>query len=459
MPPSRVAVHIFRRDLRLVDNSALMRAADEDMLVIPAFIYDRRQVEHNQYASPCALRFLFHSLAELDVALQAHGGRLYRFFGTAEECVRALIDALPIARVTVNRDYTPFARQRDLRIAEICADAGIEYIAMPDTLLTEPEAVHKRNGAPYTIFTYFHRFAQQIAVYPPASSVPQRWYTAPISGEVHADIERRFISSDTSACHAHGGRQEGLNLLRRLPTLQEYDTLRDIPAAEQTSRLSAHIKFGTLSIREIYAVARAHFSPDGAFIAQLYWRDFFTHIAYHFPHVFGASFHRRFSALQWNTDRIAFDRWCAGRTGFPIVDAGMRELTTYGYMHNRVRMITASFLIKDLYIDWQQGEHFFARHLTDYDPSVNNGSWQWVASTGCDAAPYFRIFNPWRQQKLYDTECRYIKRLLPELQSLPARAIHNLEHGEVPAGIDYPPPMLSHQQAALATKERYAACR
>ncbi len=222
---------------------------------------------------------------------------------------------------------------------------------------------------------------------------------------------------------------------------------------DATSRLSAHLKFGTCSVREVYYAIVQQLSPEHPLLRQLYWRDFFTHIAFHYPHVFGKAFHPQYDNLVWDNNRGHFQRWAEGTTGFPIVDAGMRELNATGFMHNRVRMIVASFLTKDLHISWRWGERYFAQHLVDYDPAVNNGNWQWAASTGCDAQPYFRIFNPWLQQQKFDPDCQYIYRWIPELNGIPATIIHKWYSKHVDA--PYPAPMLDHARESQIAKERY----
>ena len=227
---------------------------------------------------------------------------------------------------------------------------------------------------------------------------------------------------------------------------------------EGTTRLSAHHKFGTISIRESYWVVKRELGNSSQLITELYWRDFFTHVAFHFPHVFKGAFREEYNGLEWSKSKKNFDAWCEGKTGFPIVDAGMRQLKETGWTHNRVRMITASFLVKDLHIDWRWGEKFFAQHLVDYDPAVNNGNWQWVAGSGCDAAPYFRVFNPWTQQKKFDQDVKYIKKFIPELEKLTAKQIHDWEKRQVD-GIAYPAPIIDHAEARKETLKRYGKTR
>jgi deoxyribodipyrimidine photo-lyase len=259
--------------------------------------------------------------------------------------------------------------------------------------------------------------------------------------------------ADFDSNASSSGRSQALAILNNLNHLQDYANIRDFPALNGTSQLSAHLKFGTCSVREVFYAITKHLGSDHPLQRQLYWRDFFTHIAYHFPQVFGHAFNEKFAALKWSDNKDYFDAWCQGKTGFPIIDAGMRQLNETGDMHNRVRMIVAAFLVKDLDINWRWGERYFAQHLRDYDPCVNNGNWQWAASTGCDAQPYFRIFNPWRQQQKFDPDCQYIFRWVPELRNTPVDAIHQWH--KLHKASDYPAPIIDHQIASEQSKEKY----
>ncbi len=247
-------------------------------------------------------------------------------------------------------------------------------------------------------------------------------------------------------------------ILDDLDRFRDYKTRRDFPFEHGTTRLSAYLKFGLCSIREIHEAVSKQLGILHPLIRQLYWRDFYIHIAFHFPHVFKRAFKPRYERIQWSYDSSLFQMWCEGKTGFPIVDAGMRQLNTTGWMHNRVRMIVASFLTKDLHIDWRWGERYFAERLVDYDPSVNNGNWQWAASTGADAQPYFRIFNPWRQQKRYDKECKYIKKWIPELSKVKANIIHKwFKPTNLDSEISYPKPIVDHKEESQFAKELFAS--
>lgn len=433
------ALVIFRRDLRIEDNSAVIAAAQEHQLFV-CFIFDPVQVtQENKFLSTNALQFMVESLQELKGDIERRNGRLYTFYGNSMLVVKQLIRAIKFNALYVNRDYTPFSIKRDLMLKELCEREQIKFISHDDILLHEPEEVLKRDGGPYTIFNPYFKRANKLTVSPP-QTVPLSFYKAPVAiAQVDLDSQLKLHAKILSTHNAHtlqGGRKHALKILRELHKFSNYSKTRDYPALN-TTLLSAHLKFGTVSVREVYHAIKGELGANHPLIRQLYWRDFYTHIAYHFPNVFGSAFKKKYNHIEWSYNQEHFERWCFGETGFPIVDAGMKELNETGFMHNRVRMITASFLVKDLHLDWQLGERYFARKLVDYDPSVNNGNWQWIASTGSDAQPYFRIFNPWLQQKKFDPECHYIKKWLPQLQDLTPREIHNYAH-----------PMLDHTAQA-----------
>jgi deoxyribodipyrimidine photo-lyase len=330
----------------------------------------------------------------------------------------------------------------------------VKFLSYSDALLTEPEQVQKSDGTPYTIFTPFMKRARLISVPIPNANIKCNYFADPISLPMAVGSPTEFLENANPNLLLKGGRSEAMKLLSEIGRFVKYDEERNLPAVKGTTLLSAHHKFGTLSIRETYHAIAQELSVDHPLMNELYWRDFFTHIGFHFPHVFGHSFRQKYDSLEWENDEQKFDRWCNGLTGFPIVDAGMRELTTTGFMHNRVRMVVASFLVKDLHIDWRWGERFFARHLVDYDPAVNNGNWQWAASTGCDAQPYFRIFNPWSQQLRFDPECIYIKRWVSELFNLKAKEIHRYIESKTPVP-DYPFPIVDHGHESVFAKEMF----
>jgi len=452
------ALFIFRRDLRLVDNTGFITACKLAETVVPAFIFDPRQILDHKYLSLPALGFMMESLEELNEALKSRGSRLYVFFGKAEEKATELLKNEGFDLLAVNKDYTPFSLKRDQLIEAACENQGVTFVSESDLLLQEPESITKGDGGPYSVFTHFYNRARQLEVRSVSGSSPTNLHAGSVKTAMSSFEEIRAKQPaafrDRSSQLYKGGRKEALKRLRGLSKLSDCKLDRDFPAKDGTSRLSAHNKFGTCSIREVFHAVAIEFGKESELARQLYWRDFYSHIAFHFPHVFKGSFKPKFDSLEWKSGAAEFKLWCEGKTGFPIVDAGMRELNTSGYLHNRVRLIVASFLIKDLGINWQEGEKYFARTLSDYDPAVNNGNWQWVASTGCDAQPFFRVFNPWLQQKKFDPDCAYIKKWVPELRELSASAIHKLAEKR-PEGLDYPVPVVDHQEAKEETLARY----
>ncbi|MCH9609195.1 MAG: Deoxyribodipyrimidine photo-lyase [Chlamydiales bacterium] len=422
----KTALHLFRRDLRLEDNTALNFALTHAEEVYPCFIFDPRQIEQNRYKSPKAIAFMLSALADLDGRLKKKGGRLYLFEGIADQVIDKILAENQIDLLTLNRDYTPFSIKRDKKIASHCRSHAVQFHCFGDALLQEPETIHKADGTPYTIFTPFFKKAQKLPVRKPDLISRSKFGDKKLRHEVRHRLGKE------------GGRHDGLRLLTNIGKLKHYNKLRDFPAANHTTHLSAHNKFGTVSIREVYHKICKTFSKNHTLISELYWRDFFTHIAFHFPHVLGHAFRQKYDAIPWKTNQKHFKAWCEGKTGFPIVDAGMRELNQTGYMHNRVRMITASFLVKDLHLDWRLGERYFAQHLIDYDPAVNNGNWQWAASTGCDAQPYFRVFNPTSQFEKYDPDEEYVNLWCPKESFKP---------------------IVDHKKCAEQAKSLYKKCR
>ncbi|MCQ8102701.1 DNA photolyase family protein [Methylomonas sp. SURF-2] len=431
------SLFIFRRDLRLYDNSALHAALSRSGRVLACFVFDPRQIDAHPYQSRPGLQFMLEALQDLREQCLARGCRLGLYHGQPEQLIGRLQQQHAIEAVFVNRDYTPFSRKRDADLQAFCQQRGLAFSSHADALLTEPEQALKSDGSAYQVFTAFYKRVRWHAVASPQELCGGEF----MDGE--SEAEALMASLRSSACKdLPGGRQAALQKLHALAALRDYQQQRDFPALSATSDLSAYLKFGCCSVREAYHAALTQLGPEHPLLRQLYWRDFFTHIGFHFPTVFGHAFQRRYDAINWRNDRDEFQAWADGRTGFPIVDAGMRQLNQTGCMHNRVRMIVASFLVKDLLISWRWGERYFARHLLDYDPSLNNGNWQWAASTGCDAQPYFRIFNPWLQQKKFDPDCVYIKRWLPELEHYSPERIHNWF--KQPLAGSYPPPMVEH---------------
>jgi deoxyribodipyrimidine photo-lyase len=452
----RRALFLFRRDLRLEDNTGLIFALQASERVIPAFIFTPEQIENNPYRSDHCLKFMVESLQDLQGQLKEKGAKLFLFQGHPEAVVEESIRELKIEALIVNRDYTPYSLQRDKRLEKVCKMAGIPFYAFDDALLHPPEETLKADGKPYAIFTPYFRNASKQKVLPP---VQNRW-TNYFHGTIPFAQDMSVVPQIAIENGLVGGRSEALRILRGLASLDQYGKLRDYPGEECSTKLSPYLKFTVCSPREVYAAICRKLGPHHELIRALYWRDFFTSLLFFFPHVLRGAFHSKFDRMEWSSSKKDFQRWCEGSTGFPIVDAGMREMNATGLMHNRVRMITASFLVKDLHIDWRWGEKYFAQQLIDYDPAVNNGNWQWVASTGADAQPYFRIFNPWAQQKKFDPECTYIKKWIPELRGFPPKAIHAWHEEKYRAACqDYPAPMIDHTQAAQKALQAYRSIR
>lgn len=453
------SLFIFRRDLRLEDNRGLIAALEQSERVLACFIFDPRQLDPKQpYYSEKAVAFMLESLVDLSGQIKKRGGKLFTFHGKAEAVIREIVkkshaQKIGIDALFMNQDYTPFSVKRDGTIKQFCEQERIAFCSYHDCLLHEPGAVVKKDGKPYTIFTPFYRAAQRIPVATPQKLPRGTWYAGQLSIKTffpkHMSVKKSSVII--------GGSSHAQKIVRNLKNFKEYQKTRDIPA-RATTLLSAHLKFGTISSRKVYEAMKSVLGTGHPLVRQLFWRDFYTQLVWYFPQVFGRPYHQKFEKLVWSTNKTHFERWCSGTTGVPIVDAGMRELNTTGFMHNRVRMITASFLIKDLHIDWRKGERYFAQKLVDYDPAVNNGNWQWCASTGADAQPYFRIFNPWLQQKKFDRDCVYSKKWVPELVSISARDIHRWYEPKIRARypkLSYPAPLVDHASEAKKMLSSY----
>ncbi len=451
------AIFIFRRDLRLYDNTALNQACHQSRVVIACFIFDPRQIgDENKFKSERAVQCMIEGLEDLSDQLRAKKGKLYLLYGIAHEVIETLIKQEDIDAVFVNTDYTPFSVKRDKAIEKICKEYDAAFHSYHDVLLHDPESITKSNGTSYGVFTPFYKKSHVQPVSNPMQLVRNHnFYTKALKSE-KKDTIKKILLKQYSAQHIKGGRSSGLKILKHLENFKRYVQDRDFPAIA-TTNLSAYLKFGMLSIREVYHAIKDTLGSHHPLLRQLYWRDFWTYVGYYSPRVYSGAYHEQYNDLDWSNDRHAFKLWSDGNTGFPIVDAGMRQLNQTGFMHNRVRMIVASFLTKDLHINWQWGERYFAQHLIDYDPALNNGNWQWAASTGCDPQPYFRIFNPWLQQKKFDPECEYIKRWVPELASATNKVIHTWYKSckDYNSHLKYPCPIVDHAQESEFAKKWY----
>ncbi len=451
------SLFLFRRDLRLHDHLALRAACSASRSIVPAFIFDPRQADPdaNAYFSPNAFQVLIHALEDLAADLDAQGGRLYLFEGAAHDVLSDLLAAGSIDAVFVSRDYTPFARKRDAKLAEVAESTGADFHAVPNVLLTEPEDIRTAGGDPFFVYSPFRKAVRQADIPRPQPLHPVHWETRDGSlPTISLDAYRRSPNPDLAVS---GRRADALEVLSRMDEFRYYSKKRHrMDDYGQTTMCSAALKFGTISPREMYHAVASAWGPRHKLVSQLMWRDFYTHFAWHFPSMFGQAIRPKDRFLSWCDDDDALRRWKEGTTGVPLVDAGMRELVATGYMHNRARMAVASYLSKHLLIDWRKGERFFAQHLLDYDPSVNNGNWQWSASVGLDSIP-MRMFNPYTQLEKYDKGAEYTKRWVPELRDVSPDLLTSGDALDISSQAeDYPAPIIDHSAAYQRAKEAYS---
>jgi deoxyribodipyrimidine photo-lyase len=425
----KIAVHWFRADLRLADNTALHAACQNADTVIPVFIFDPQILQRADAGAPI-VGFMLECLKELEKDVQEAGGKLTFRHGDVEEEMRAVLKATKATHLYYNRDYEPLARKRDTAVEKMARSMGIEVHSFKDGVIHEPHEVLKADGQPYKVFTaYSHAWrAQPMPEVLPGIKyrrTPDHKYIKYPTGIDLPTAQKLGFKIEIPL--PPGGEGAGLERLAEFAKkdLLQYGGQRDFPALGATSRLSPHIRLGTLSVRTIIDAVQmaaknhpAAHQHTNTFITELIWRDFYRQILWHFPHAETSAFKQQYNDLEWENNTRLFQAWCEGRTGYPLVDAGMRQLNTTGWMHNRVRMIVAAFLTKDLLISWQWGERYFMQKLIDADLASNNGGWQWSASTGTDAQPYFRIFNPTSQAKKFDPEGVYIRRFVPEADTL-----------------------------------------
>ncbi|PKO92327.1 MAG: deoxyribodipyrimidine photolyase [Betaproteobacteria bacterium HGW-Betaproteobacteria-10] len=462
----------FRRDLRDFDHAALSAALADAREVYCAFVFDRNILDALPTTQDRRVHFIHASLLELDAALRAQGGGLIVRHGHAVDEIPALARQLGVAAVFANRDYEPAAKRRDSSVANSLASAGIAFHTFKDQVIFAGDEVLTQQGKPYSVFTpYKNAWLKRLTAADCATYLCRGAPFGQLAGHALAGVPS-LADIGFAATNLHDlGIQPGMAGARALwdefsaGRLQRYGALRDFPAVKGVSYLSVHLRFGTISIRELVRLAEQ--KEADVWLSELIWRDFYFMILDHFPDVVSHAFKPEYDAIQWADWPEAYAAWCAGRTGYPLVDAAMRQLNHSGWMHNRLRMVVASFLTKDLGIDWRLGEKYFAEQLNDFDLSANNGGWQWAASSGCDAQPYFRIFNPVTQSERFDPDGKFIRRYVPELAKVANRYIHapwlmgrvEQEGLDVIIGRDYPGPIVDHAQARAKTLARYAVVK
>jgi len=421
MNANEVVIFWFRRDLRLSDNRGLYHALSSGYKVLPLFIFDTNILDRLE-RNDSRVTFLCDTLDSLNKSLAKRGSSLLSFHGDPLVFFKELHTGYEIKAVYANTDYEPYAAERDRNAGNILKSKGIAFHLFSDQLIFEPGEVVKKDGEPYTVFTPFSKrwlslFSSGMISEEPSERVSDNFVLRSAGESGYTPVSIGFKRSEIAVEEADISPAK----------ISRYQFTRDIPSAGGTTLLGPHLRFGTTGIRE---VMRKSLNISAVFTSELIWREFFMHILFFFPYVEEGSFRKKYDNIKWINNEEHFERWRSGLTGYPIVDAGMRELSATGYMHNRVRMITASFLVKHLLCDWRWGEAWFASLLLDYELSSNNGNWQWAAGTGCDAAPWFRVFSPDAQQKKFDPDEAYIRKWLPEYGTS-----------------TYPSPLVNHSEA------------
>lgn len=426
----RVNIFWFRRDLRLQDNRGLYQALSGGLPVLPVFIFDSNILDKLDQKNDARVAFIHQQLQRINEVLHTNGSSLLVLHGTPLEAFQEFIQSYEVSTVYCNHDYEPYAIARDKTVARWLSDLGVDFKSFKDQVIFEKNEITKSDGKPYSVFTPYMKqwklkYSQEKNSCQPLTNSMEGFFITPASN----------VPSLKSIGFSNEVRLDFPTSKLDLSIVRTYHLTRDYPAIAGTTRMGIHLRFGTLSIRQLVNSA---LESNEIFLQELIWREFYMMILWHFPHVVERAFKPAYDHIPWRNNEQEFTLWCKGKTGFPLVDAGMRELNETGYMHNRVRMVTASFLSKHLLVDWRWGEAYFGEKLLDYELASNNGGWQWAAGTGCDAAPYFRIFNPALQAKKFDPHLEYINRWVPEL-NLP----------------DYPDPMVEHAFARNRALETY----
>lgn len=425
----KLSIFWFRRDLRLSDNAGLYHALKSGEEIQPIFIFDRNILDKLEDKKDRRVSFIFQQIERLRKELEEIGASLLVYYSTPLDVISELAEKFNFQTLYANRDYEPYARQRDKEVFEFLATKGIAFKAFKDHVIFEKSEITKDDGTAYTVFTpYSKRWKAKV----------NEFYLRPYPSEHYFSNFKKSESSAAPTLAEMGFERHPEDWPSSevdTEIIKNYHEWRDFPAKNGTTRMSVHLRFGTISIR---ALARLATKTNEKYLNELIWREFYQSILWHFPNVTESCFKKEYNRIPWPTNPEFFQAWCEGRTGYPIVDAGMRELNATGLMHNRVRMIVASFLVKDLLIDWRLGEAYFAQKLLDFEQASNNGGWQWAAGCGVDAAPYFRIFNPYIQAEKFDPESFYIRKWVPELNT-----------------VNYPKPIVDHHVVKTAAIELY----
>jgi len=418
----KISIFWYRRDLRLEDNTGLFKALNENENILPIFIFDDSIIDELP-EDDARVNFIYESLSKINKQLNNHKASLQILKGQIDDVWEKLVTTYDIHKVYLNKDYEPYAIKRDQKIKEFLNSKGIEMKTFKDQVIFEEDEIVKADGKPYTVFTPYKR----------------KWLEkfTKVNLNLIANFDNFFKKTiDFPSLNQLGLKNSSLKVKKySLKNVSIYSETRNFPNLDSTSYLSPHLRFGTISVRQIITELK---NKSETFLSELIWREFFMQIIFHFPHVVTKNFRPKYDGIQWVNNKEDYDNWCQGKTGYPLVDAGMRQLNETGYMHNRVRMVTAGFLCKHLLIDWRYGEAYFAKKLLDYELSSNNGNWQWAAGTGCDAAPYFRIFNPIEQLKKFDKTLTYTKKWVKDFDTL-----------------EYPKPIVDHKYARNRALEAY----
>ncbi len=467
-------IYLFHRDLRLEDNTTLIHQIQKENKVTPIFIFPPEQInsENNKYFSNNSVQFMIESLQELADEIKNKKGKMYFFKGNNLEVLKKIHKKIGIDSIGFNIDYTPYAIKRDNEIINWCKENKIIYYNQEDYLLHNilDNQTKKKDNTPYLVFTPFKRHCMENLKVQEINKFNKFKFQKSIELEnIKYYISKQDINNfyeNNININIHGGRDNGLNILKNITKFKDYSKKRDY-LTYKTTFLGPHLKFGTISIRETYYKMLDKLGKSSGLISELYWRDFYVNITYEFPRVLkgqingdNKSYKEDYDNIKWSYDKKIFEKWCNGQTGFILIDAAMNQMNQTGYMHNRCRMCVASFLTKDLHIDWRLGEKYFATKLIDYDPMSNSGGWQWSTGNGTDAQPWFRIFNPWTQLEKFDPTCEYIKKWIPELKDVPNKDIFNWAEPKIHekwlnSGIKYYKPIINHDIERQKTIELY----